>query len=241
MKIAGVLVCAAALLASTASQAATVITDTTFNVADWETIVYSMSAGLSQASSQQAAGGNPGSFRQMTHTFPSNSSGTSISVLHYYTGSTYDPTASGAIASIDYSEDHIVLNPPFAGSAIGAYFILTQGGSVWYANTDLTFSNTGWQSAALSGLLASNFNCIGPCAGGPDFSATGGVIKFGVLRSNSNTGSSTSPAYTTTNGLDNFWVRINQVPSQPVPEPGTLTLLGFGLAGLGFTRRRRGT
>ncbi len=30
-----------------------------------------------------------------------------------------------------------------------------------------------------------------------------------------------------------------QIPTPTIPEPGTLTILGLGLAGLGFARRRR--
>jgi len=39
--------------------------------------------------------------------------------------------------------------------------------------------------------------------------------------------------------IDDFSLTPNGAPIAPVPEPGTLALLGLGLAGLGLSRRRK--
>ena len=37
----------------------------------------------------------------------------------------------GGLATIDYSEDQIMFDPPFDGAAVGALFVVVQGGSTY--------------------------------------------------------------------------------------------------------------
>ena len=222
---------AAILLAPFSAGAAVIIADSTFNPAEWTVSVVGGAGGATQSVLQVATGGNPGSYRQMAHNLPGPSS---IVESHVFNAVTYDPSTQGAIASIDYSEDRIELSPPFAGAAIGGYFLLQQGGGTWRNNTDLSFSNLSWATLSLTGLIASNFAVVAGAAGLPDFSSSGSPITFGVLRSNSN--SNASGVYTTTNGLDNWQVTVNQV----VPAPAAVWLLGTGCLGL-LARRWTGS
>ncbi len=202
----------ALLCISSAINAQTVtINDTEFAAADWTATVTSSNGGATQAVSRPVTGGNPAAYRRMTHVLPINSN---IVVVHQYLGASYNPSLQGAIDSVDYTEDHIQFNPPFAGAAIGASPALQQAG-VWYFGPDLTFTTLSWQAVNLSGLTQLDFT--GPGGSHPDFTASGGEIAFGFSRSNTNSAGGDRQAnnikgkggFSTTSGIDNWAYTIH--------------------------------
>jgi hypothetical protein len=217
------------LLALAPGANAVVIMDSTFANVDWTKTTLSIS-NATETATQSAAGGNPGSFRTMSHNFGSGIA--SLFIFHEYigTGGTYDPGTSGAIASIDYSEDQKKL----AGTgAVGAFVAIKQGGVI-FKGPVLNFSNdTTWITASSMGLTATDFLDFTTSTFNPDFSAAGATISFGYGRANDT--NRISPT-TITHGIDNWTFTINQIT---IPEPGTLALFCFGLAGLGFARHRK--
>jgi Divergent InlB B-repeat domain len=177
---------------------AVVIQDDFSSDAGWTTSLTANNGNVTQAVAVQASGGIPGGYRRMQHIFTGASL---MAVFHAYGAVTYNPSTQGVIDHINYSEDQIVIDPPFVGAAVGTGFTMTQGGirySIVMNPPGAAFTNLAWQKSSRVDLTAADFPGI-------DFSAAGGPITFGYFRSNSNDGGG---AITVTHGIDNFRVEV---------------------------------
>src|ERR1700730_10330616 len=184
------------VLITPSSHGQIIFSDGTFQNGDWTKSVISSTGGATDSVSQVSAGGNPGAYRFIEHDLPPSSS---IVVFHSMNLATYSPKTEGPIVALNYSEDEIQFNPPFAGATIGAQPAIQQDG-VLYFGPDFTFGTTSWATATRNGLTATDFTSLTNT--NPDFTATGNQILFGYLRSNTNTDPE-SPE-TTQHGIDNF-------------------------------------
>src|SRR5262245_37558631 len=150
-------VVASALLAGPAH--AVTFSDGTLANASWTQTVTVQTGGATHGvPGQQVSGGNPGTYRRMTHTFPGAGS---IGVFHEYQGGTLDLSslAPGQALRLDYSEDSIQFSPPFVGSQIGAAPAIRQSGTV-YVGPAITYTSTAWITQTLTGLSASDFTAV---------------------------------------------------------------------------------
>lgn len=217
-----------------------VYTDGTFNNSDWNVTLATSGQGGTATAGQMATGGNPGSYWDVAITLNATTPdlGTAlVGVFSINSTAVYDPSVSGAIASIDYSEDSILLstlNASIGGGQSAAPALLQNG--ILYTLTLSTgvfaTPDTTWTSHQLMGLTAADF-FSGTL--NPDFSVTGAPIEFGFWRAISHpTG---NPIQGRTGGIDNWTLTVNSAST--VPEPATLSLLSFGLLGVGFAARRR--
>jgi hypothetical protein len=218
------------------SAAALTISDDAFLEGNWTTTEIADTGGNATfTTSQQLAGGDPGSFRQTTHSIPDAAQ--SIVLGHVFTGASFDPSASGPIESLEFGLDLRFVGGSVGTSQVGHQLLLSQAGSLYNALATAGAVAQGpgnglpgpWSSHSFSGLSASSFTLLsgnGPAT--PDFSRAGGPIQFGYLTLNT----SIDTGLATTSGIDNWSVAIL------VPEPSTVALLAGALLALAARARR---
>jgi len=220
-------------------------TDADFPEENWTaTVIQDLGGGSSTSGSQEAIGGNPGSFRRVTWTL---GAGSFMAAAHRQTGAVYTPSAQGPIASIDFAFDSINLTPApeddgEAGRVCGQIppglpvvdLLLRQNGTDYRLFAVVTISPT-WQSFNSTGKTALDFGRLaGTGPAHPDFTAAGGPIELGFMPSLGDGG----PSPTRIAGIDNWAVTIH-TGTPPAPEPGP-DLVPIGDAPR-VTVNRRGT
>lgn len=183
-----------------------VFQDGTFPNASWTVLIEGINGGGTGSGTQTASGGNPGAYRQTTNT-TNSAVGTgfsnSVFVFHRLAGAVHDPSTSGPITSIDYSEASIRIS----GGAQACGLALRQGGVIYYGPlfVNPTTLNV-WATTTQPGLTAANFDALAPGLQTPNFTSLGGPIEFGFARANST--STGGPGSTTVGGIDSWTVTL---------------------------------
>jgi hypothetical protein len=188
-----------------------VFSDATFTNANWTVITEGLNLGGTGSGAQFASGGNPGAYRRATNTTASalgQGFANTVYVFHKLTGATYDPSTTGPISSITYSEASMRIT----GGVQACGLAIRQGGVVYYGTLFLnpTTFNV-WATTTQTGLVAASFDAAAPGVQNPDFTGSGGPIEFGFVRANST--SVGGAGGTTVGGIDNWSVTVNyEVP-----------------------------
>lgn len=170
---------------------------------------------------------------------------------------TYDPSALGAITSIDASMDQLValfynqaiVDP--STSNLQIRILAQQDGELYRMRTtsNVAAAHEQWRSTSVTGLTADDFLRVDPndpftSASGTGLNFAGSVIQFGfevapfsvLVNGGPSTGLTVSYHY-----IDNLEITLNTRDAVGgVPEPSTwaMMILGFGLAGSVVRRRR---
>lgn len=156
------------------------ISDSMFDPSDWA--IEDGESGDGTETDEQVLGANP--YRKMRTELPA----ASLSYRRYlYTAFEYDPSRSGAIRSLDFSERRRQLDsmvppplPPLPLSAsVGGAFVLVQDGRVHEVTGSVVY-DADWTTLERVDLEPSDFTMVGGVL--PDFSANGGKIRFGYRR-----------------------------------------------------------
>lgn len=239
-----------ALTATSALAAQTTFTDTTFNGGDY-TLGSFHDAAVTVNSYGQTATGNPGTALQGTVSSTGvNLTGVLLTALN--NSFVYDPTANGAITSLDFSLDRFT-DPTNGGqpSLVGSYslrLLAEQDGQLYQATYIFgPFNQPGgtWNLLSQNGILASQFSTLDAINftgagtfGGLNFGGDAITFGFAMRGSGAFDANGAPSTFDQTNDLraDNFTLTVN---AAGVPEPANWTLMIVGLGGLGGLMRSR--
>lgn len=226
-------------LGSSGSAQAITFSDTEFADSDWTVILEDYGApgagGGVANGFQVGSNGNPGAYRRSEVGFATAANVTEIVInIQLREGAVFDPSTQGAIETVDLSYDVFI-----ESSAAFGGIVLRQGGIFYYSAGQNPAANSIWQSISLPGRVSTSFGtcenlfgalCAEAGSGDPDFSSSGGPIEIGFFQAAALTSRQANLYFSR---IDNWSVTVN-----PVPEPGTATLLLVGLALLSRTRER---
>ena len=187
--------------------------DTTFNNADWELMVFTLGTGGAATAGQLTGDGNPAPSRFIDVTVNPGGTAQNPAIVYSFSGNRraiWTPTASGSIASVDFCED---AKAQGVNSIQGTGLALKQNGKVFVSLPGLVFTphqpSSGWTAIVHPQLRAGDFYEVAGTTvlfgtGHPDFSTTGGPIEFGYYRQNSG-----ANGYTSRGSIDNWRVAVN--------------------------------
>jgi lysophospholipase L1-like esterase len=202
-------IAAIALGTSTRANATAGFSDGDFS-SDWSYSQVSAGTGGSAATYVQGPDGNPGAYLVVQTSLPGQCG--AIFAFAFKTTATYDPSASGALASFDYSEDAKLIDGFGGGQATGP--AIYQDGHTYILPGWPTGTDENWHHMARGGLTEGDFIEVlgGPCPSytnpfsHPDFSESGSAMTFGFFRANSQIDG--YGAYSITAAIDNWKITL---------------------------------
>lgn len=180
--------------------------DGSFTGAWTSTKILDTTAGASATfgTTTQPVAGNPGAYREVSHTFSTGA----IAVSHFDAANQFDPSLM-PVYEVDVSYDLRHFTP--ALGAVRYHLAIEQGGVVFVGPFDDIFPDA-WTSFAHTGLVASDFtNYLGGTPLHPDFTAGGALFTLGYVTSNSVNGG----PITKFSGIDNWRVVLELAPRCP--------------------------
>jgi hypothetical protein len=186
--------------------------DETFNAGEWNTVLELFGPGGTASAEQVAEGGHPGAYRRISITLNSTQGSATagqVAVFSIKPGASYTPSTQGAIRSVDYSEDSILLVGGGGGQTSAP--ALRQNGTIYtlvFGGGAFGTPDGAWTAHSITGLEQDDFRTLTSADEHPDFSANGTRIEFGFMRAISTPAGNVGG--TRTGGIDNWEVTVNR-------------------------------